>query len=97
MNSTVPIHGGASSRLPTMRDVVGRLLRVEAEVVVTITAPLDRRRPGNDEDRIRIRNLLTDARIQVLATGDATRAETQPNQLDAAAPTSSWTPARRGS
>ncbi len=41
-----------------------------------MTAPLDRRRPGNNEDRIRIRNLLTDARIQVLATADASRAET---------------------
>jgi hypothetical protein len=36
-------------------DVVDRLLGLEAELVVTITAPLDRRRAGNDEDRIRIR------------------------------------------
>lgn len=67
-----------------MRDVVGRLLRLEAELVVTITAPLDRRRPGNDEDRIRIRNLLADARIQVLATADSSSAESLLDRLDAA-------------
>jgi hypothetical protein len=68
-----------------MMRVDGRLLRVEAELVVTITAPLDRRRPGNDEDRIRIRTLLADARIQVLATADSSSAESLLDRLDAAA------------
>ena len=80
MNSTAPSYGSA-----IMRDVVGRLLEVEADVVVTVTAPLDRRRPGSDEDRIRIRNLLTDARAQVLASADASQAESLLDRLDAAA------------
>jgi hypothetical protein len=42
-------------------DVVHGLLTIEADMVVTVTTPLDRRRPGNDEDRIRLRNLVTDA------------------------------------
>ena len=49
-----------------MFDFVNRLLKVEADLVVTITAPLDPRLPGNDKDRIRLRNLLADARTQVL-------------------------------
>ena len=36
-----------------MHNVVDKLLNLESDLVVTITAPLDRRRPGNDEDRIR--------------------------------------------
>jgi len=85
MNPTVPTFGPASTHLPTMRDVVGRLLQVESDLVVTITAPLDRRRPSNDEDRIRIRNLLADARIQVLATARPDTAASVLDQLDAAA------------
>jgi hypothetical protein len=67
-----------------MRDVVDRLLHVEADHVVTITAPLDRRRPGNDEDRIRIRNLLAGARTEVASSVDASRAEPLLEGLDAA-------------
>jgi hypothetical protein len=49
-------------------DVVDRLLGIEAELVVTITAPLDRHRPGNDEDRIRIRQLVADSRKPAVTT-----------------------------
>src|SRR3546814_592581 len=50
----------------TAAALVRRMLTIEGEPVVTITAPLERRRPGNDADRIRLRNLLTDARNRVL-------------------------------
>jgi hypothetical protein len=46
-------------------EFVDELLKLEAEVVVTITAPLDRRRPGNDEDRIRLQNLQKSAEEKV--------------------------------
>jgi len=49
-----------------IHDLVSNLVRLRADLVVTITAGLDRRRPGNDEDRIRIRNLYARARAQVL-------------------------------
>lgn len=49
-----------------MLDVINRLLTVEADLVVTVTCPYDRRRPGNDEDRIRLRNLVSEARARVL-------------------------------
>ena len=49
-----------------MLDVVSRLLSVEAELVATVTCPLDRRRPGNDEDRIKLRNLHAQAREQLM-------------------------------
>jgi hypothetical protein len=49
-----------------MHAVVDRLLDIEADLVVTVSVPLDRRRPGNDEDRIRLRNLLANARAEVL-------------------------------
>jgi len=68
-----------------MHDVVDELLEVDADLVVTITAPLDRRRPANDEDRIRLRNLLTEARRQVLATWDGSRARPLLDHLDEAA------------
>jgi hypothetical protein len=50
----------------TIHDLVNGLVRVSGDLVVTITAGLDRRRPGNDEDRIRIRNLHARARSEVL-------------------------------
>lgn len=56
-----------------MLDVVSRLLSVEAELVATVTCPLDRRRPGNDEDRIRLRNLQAQAREQLLTQGSVGR------------------------
>jgi hypothetical protein len=67
-----------------MIDVVNRLLQVEADLVVTITAPLDRRRPDSDADRIRLRNLLADARRQVLAIRDARQARALLDGLDTA-------------
>jgi hypothetical protein len=51
----------------SVHQIVSRLVRVEADLVVTITAGLDRRRPGSDEDRIRIKNLHDRARDEVLA------------------------------
>lgn len=69
-----------------MLDVVAnKLLHLEPDLVVTITAPLDRRRPGNDEDRIRLRNLLADARTRVLARWDRGRAHSILGWLDEAA------------
>jgi len=68
-----------------MIDVVNRLLGLEADLVVTITTPLDRHRPGNDEDRIRLQNQLAEARRQVLETWDAKRAQPLLARLDAAA------------
>lgn len=68
-----------------MIDVVNRLLGLEADLVVTITTPLDRRRPNNDEDRIRLQNLLAQARREVLETWDAKRAQPLLTRLDAAA------------
>jgi hypothetical protein len=50
-----------------MRDVVDRLLDIQADLVVTITAAVDRARPGGDADRIRLRNLVAEARRRVLA------------------------------
>lgn len=68
-----------------MIDVVERLLRVEADLVVTITTPLDRTRPGNDEDRIRLRNLVAEAHRQVLERWDARKAKPLLERLDEAA------------
>ncbi len=50
----------------SVQELVDRLVRVEADLVVTITAGLDRRRPDSDEDRIRLRNLHALARKEVL-------------------------------
>lgn len=44
-----------------MLSLVEDLLHFEADVVVTITTPLDRRHPHNDADRIRLRNLVAEA------------------------------------
>lgn len=49
-----------------MLEVMTRLLAEEADLVVTLTAPLDRKRPNNDKDRIKLRNLRTKARARVL-------------------------------
>ena len=56
-----------------MLDVVNRLLKLEAELVVTITLPLDRHRPHSDADRIRLRNLVADATAQVSDRSDNPR------------------------
>jgi hypothetical protein len=70
-----------------VQQVIARLLTLQADLVVTVTCPLDRRRPGNDEERIRLRNLLADARSRVLATWDERRARPLLEHLDAAAST----------
>jgi hypothetical protein len=69
------------------QQVIDRLLTLEAELVVTVTCPLDRRRPGNEEERIRLRNLLADARSQVLARWEERRARPLLDHLDRAAST----------
>ncbi len=48
-----------------MLDVVAKLLTVEADLVVTVTAPLDRHRPNNERDRIKARNLMAQAKARV--------------------------------
>ena len=48
-----------------MLNLVEELLHLEADTVVTITTPLDRRRPHDDADRIRLRNLVAEGRAQV--------------------------------
>lgn len=68
-----------------MLDVVTKLLDVEAPLVVTITAPLDRHRPRNDKDRIRLRNLVTEARDQIRTHGDGTDSAALIRHLDTAA------------
>lgn len=67
-----------------MREVVERLLEVEDDLVATVVAPLDRRRPGNEEDRIRLRNLVSDAKSAVKESGDAQRARAVVEGLDRA-------------
>lgn len=67
-----------------MRDVLERLLTISADQVITITAPLDRHRPGNDEDRIRLRNLVASAHKQVHAAMDPRAARALVDRLDAA-------------
>jgi hypothetical protein len=72
------------ARRHLMIELVEKLLSVQADLVVTITTPLDSRRPGSEEDRIRLRNLLADARRQVLDTWDARQARPLLEHLDAA-------------
>lgn len=48
-----------------MREFVEKLLALEANPVVTITAALDPTRPGNDADRIRFRNLVAAAQHRI--------------------------------
>lgn len=50
-----------------MLDEIRSLLDTTATCVVTVIAPLDRRRPGNDQDRIRLRHLADAARDKVRA------------------------------
>ena len=68
-----------------MRSFVDTLLRTDTAPVVTVTAGLDRSRPGSDEDRIRVRNLLAQARTQVAAVPDRAVAERLLDRLDEAA------------
>lgn len=65
-----------------MLDLVQQLLLVEADPVVTITAPLDRHRPGNNEDRIRLRNLLASARSDIDAACERDLAKQVHQRLD---------------
>jgi hypothetical protein len=59
--------GEATDSMP-FHELVNRLVRLEGDPVVTITAGLDRRRPGNDADRIRLRNLHAQAKAELLQT-----------------------------
>ena len=65
-----------------MRSFVDTLLRTDTAPVLTVTAGLDRTRPNSGEDRIRVRNLLAEARTQVAALPDpVTGAAAQPAQV----------------
>lgn len=68
-----------------MLSLVEELLTVEGDVVLTITAPLDRRRPHNDTDRIRLRNLVAEARQRVRDQLDDEAATRLVRNLNAAA------------
>ena len=68
-----------------MLSLVEELLHLDADVVVTITTPLDRRHPHNDADRIRIRNLVAEAREQVRDQLDEDAAMRILRNLDSAA------------
>ena len=68
-----------------MPEVVTRLLDMEADLVVTIIAPLDRHRPNNDKDRIELRNLLAEARRRVLQRSAVDDAKALLRNLDDAA------------
>lgn len=68
-----------------MFDVVHDLLKVEAPLVVTVIIPLDPRRPGNEEDRIRMRNLLAEARTRVEERLDTKAARAFNEHIDRAA------------
>ena len=67
-----------------MRLFVDTLLRTKTAPVVTVTAGLDRTRPNNDEDRIRVRKLLGRARKQVETLSDRAAAKRLINQLEEA-------------
>lgn len=79
-----------------MLALVDDLLHVHADLVVTVTAPLDRQRPTSDENRILVRNLLADARRQVRETADADTATEVLRRLDAAAETIDLTQGAQG-
>lgn len=68
-----------------MRELVERLLEVEDDLVVTVVTPLDRRRPGNEADRIRLRNLVSDAKDAVKECDDAHQARAVVEGLERAA------------
>ncbi len=59
-----------------MLDLVTKLLATEADLVVTVTAPLDRQRPNNEKDRIKVRNALAQAkaRVEENSSGDTDKA-----------------------
>lgn len=67
-----------------MFEFIDDLLKLEADVVVTVTAPLDPALPGNNEDRIRLRNLLSDARSQITDRLEPKEAKAVLENLDAA-------------
>lgn len=68
-----------------MRAFVDTLLKTETAPVVTVTAALDRTRPGSGEDRIRFRNLLAEARAQIAALSDRAVAQQLADRLEDAA------------
>lgn len=65
-----------------MRAFVDSLLHTGAAPVVTVTAALDRTRAGAGEDRIRVRNLLANARAQIDALADRAVAQRLADRLD---------------
>jgi len=65
-------------------DDIRRLQNVVADPAVTIVAPLDHHRPGNDEDRLRLRHLHEQARQRVLDAYEKRAARGVLENLDAA-------------
>jgi hypothetical protein len=70
-----------------LRAFVDSLLSIDTAPVVTVTASLDRHRPGRDEDRIRFRNLVAEARDRLATLADRAAADALGWQLDAAVAT----------
>jgi hypothetical protein len=68
-----------------MHSFVDTLFQTDAAPVVTVTAGLDRTSPTGAGDRIRIRNLLAEARNQIAAVPDRAVAEQLLDHLDEAA------------
>ncbi len=67
-----------------MFDDIRRLQNVVADPAVTIVAPLDHQRPGNDEDRLRLRHLHQRARERVLEAYGKREARDVLERLEAA-------------
>lgn len=67
-----------------MLDEIRRLQTVVADPAVTIVAPLDHQRPGNDEDRLRLRHLHEQARERILAAHDKRAAKDLLERLEEA-------------
>ncbi len=65
-----------------MQEFVEKLLTLNDVPVVTITVALDPRFPGNDADRIRVRNLMSEAKDRVSAMGDRSQARQILRKLD---------------
>jgi hypothetical protein len=67
-----------------MRAFVDTLLALDASPVLTVTAALDRRQPTSEEDRIRFRNLVAEARSRLAELADRETAERIRQRFDEA-------------
>lgn len=78
------LQGVAPDERNAVFDKISPLLEVRGDPAVSIVMPLDTRRPGNDRDRIRLRNLHAEARHQVLEWYTGREAKAVLDRLDAA-------------